>query len=412
MELPRPSQGGRISIPGATRPERTPGTVERVRGIRPASLLFDAVVAGAVLMISLGAMSHDGWGREDGDRSDRDLDGLGGGLALVMALPLLGRRLAPIPVFVLVTVATGALYGLGYGFPPLAFAIALYTVARWAEETRLATAVLAGSVVVLVGPALVRHGLGPEVFLVAAVWAVAWFVGDRVRQRRARIAAAEERARQAAREVERERRLASAEERTRIARDLHDSAGHAVSVILVQAGAARLLLEQDPARSRAAIETIEDVARETLVEIDQLVRALRETTPRDGVEPPAGLAALEGLLERSRAAGLDVRLRVEGVRRALPPNVDQASFRILREALTNAARHGTGTAEVVLRFASASLEISITNPLEPGSSGANGGGHGIVGMRERAALLGGTLDAAAADGVFRIRASLPYREPT
>lgn len=385
-------------------------TVERVRGIRPRQLVFDAVVACLVLAVSLNAMSHEEWGRGDGERSDRDLDGLGGGMALVMALPLAARRLAPIPVLVLVTLATGALYGLGHGFPPLAFAIALYTAARWAEETVTATAVLVGSVLVLVGPSLIRHGLGPEVFVGAAVWAVAWFLGDRVRQRRARIEAAEERARQAAREAERERRLASAEERTRIARDVHDSAGHAVSVILVQAGAARLLLEQDPARSRAAIETIEDVARETLVEIDQLVRALRETAPRDGVEPPAGLAALEGLLERSRAAGLDVRLSVEGVRRALPPNVDQAAFRILREALTNAARHGTGTSEVVLEFGPASLEISVANPLEPGSPVANGGGHGIIGMRERAALLGGTLDVGAADGVFRVRASLPYRE--
>jgi signal transduction histidine kinase len=387
------------------------GTVEHVRGRRPPQLLLDAVVACVVLVVSLGAMSNQEWGREDGERNDRDLDGLGGGLTLVMALPLVARRLAPIPVFVLVTLATGALYGLGYGFPPLAFAIALYTVARWADETRLVTAVLAASVVALVGPALIRHGLGPEVFLGAAVWAVAWFVGDRVQQRRARIAAAEERARQAVREAERERRLASAEERTRIARDLHDSAGHAVSVILVQAGAARLLMEQDPARSRAAIETIEDVARETLVEIDRLVRALRETSPPDGVEPPAGLAALEALLERARAAGLEVTLAVEGPRQALPPNVDQAAFRILREALTNAARHGTGTAEVALEFGPTSLEIAVTNPVEPGSSAVDGG-HGVVGMRERAVLLGGTLDVAAADGVFRVRASLPYREPS
>ena len=276
--------------------------------------------------------------RDEVGREERDLDGLGGGLALVMALPLAARRIAPIPVFVAVTIATGALYGLDYGFPPLAFAIALYTVARWADETppNVRTAVLAGSVVVLLAPSLLRHGLGPEVFFGAVVWAVAWFTGDRVRQRRERAATAEERARQAEREAERERRLASAEERTRIARDLHDSAGHAVSVILVQAGAARLLLEQDPARSRAAIETIEDVARDTLLEIDQVVRALRETTSPDAVEPPAGLAALDTLVDRSRAAGLDVAIVVEGSRRTLSPNVDQAAFRILREALTNA----------------------------------------------------------------------------
>jgi signal transduction histidine kinase len=248
------------------------------------------------------------------------------------------------------------------------------------------------------------------VFAGTAVSAVAWFAGDRVRQRTERIAAALERARQAEREAERERRLASAEERTRIARDLHDSAGHAVNVILVQAGAARLLLEQDPARSRAAIETIEEVARDTLVEIDQLVRALRDTAPADGVEPPAGLATLDTLVERSRAAGLDVRVAVRGERRMLPPAVDQAAYRILREALTNAARHGAGSAEVELSFGSAGVEVTVTNAAPAADAGPVRPGHGIVGMRERAQLLGGTLETVARDGVFRVRASLPYRE--
>ncbi len=309
----------------------------------------------------------------------------------------------------LVSLATGALYGLGYGFPPLAFAIALYTVARQTgeEPPRIRTAVLAGSVVVLLVPSLARYGVGPEVLGGIVVWGLAWFAGDRLRQRGERRAAEAERLRRAARETERERRLASAEERTRIARDLHDSAGHAVSVILVQAGAARLLLEQDPARSRAAIETIEEVARDTLVEIDQLVRVLREDGPRGDVEPPAGLAALEMLLDRSRAAGLRPTLTIEGTPRVLPPAVDQAAYRIVREALTNAARHGLGSAAVLLEFGSGALEITVTNPAaeaEPGS------GHGIVGMRERALLLGGTLEAGPSDGLFRVHATLPYRE--
>jgi signal transduction histidine kinase len=385
-----------------------------MRTARPVRLLLDAVMAGAVLAVSLGAMSHGEWGRDDPDPDpgDRQLDVLGGGLALLMALPLVARRLAPLPVLAVVAVATGALYGLGYGFPPLAYAIALYTVARWPDETRpvVRGGVLVASVVVLLGPSLARYGVGPELFFGAAVSAVAWFVGDRVGQRRERRAAAAERARQAEREAERERRLASAEERTRIARDLHDSAGHAVNVILVQAGAARLLLEQDPARSRAAIETIEDVARDTLVEIDQLVRALREVAPSDGVEPPAGLAALDTLVDRSRAAGLEIDLEIDGPERGLPPSVDQAAYRILREALTNAARHGTGRAEVRLEYSPSALGISVANRLRPGAPTADGGGHGIVGMRKRALLLGGTLDVAATDGVFRVRASLPYRE--
>ena len=382
-----------------------------MRALRPGRLLLDALLACVVLVISLNSMSHGGWDRDEAAGSERELDGLGTGLALLMALPLAARRLAPIPVLAVVTVATATLYGLDYGFPPVAFAIALYTAARWADDTSPAVrnAVLAGSVVVLLLPSFVRHGLGPELSAGAVVWAVAWLAGDRVRQRHERAATAAERAEQAAREAERERRLASAEERTRIARDLHDSAGHAVSVILVQAGAARLLLESDPAQSRAAIATIEDVARDTLVEIDQLVRALREPASAEAVEPPAGLAALDALIERSRAAGLDVSIVTEGTPRVLSPNVDQAAFRILREALTNVARHGSGRAEVELRYAAAALEIVVSNPIAP-SGATDGGGHGLVGMTERALLLGGTLEAGAEGGTFRVRASLPYRD--
>jgi signal transduction histidine kinase len=380
---------------------------------RARSLLFDTAIAAVALAMSLGAMGHGGWNRHDGGTGDHRLDALGVALALAMALPLVARRIWPVAVLAVVAPATGALYALDYGFPPVAFAVALYTVARWPDATRPAirNAVLGGSVAVLLVPSLVRHGFGPGVFAGTVVWAVAWFAGDRVRQRQERIAAAAEHARQAEREAERERRLASAEERTRIARDLHDSAGHAVNVILVQAGAARLLLEQDPARSRAALRTIEDVARETLVEIDQLVRALRDPRATDGVEPPAGMAALDTLLARSRAAGLDVEFEERGERRALPPGVDQAAYRILREALTNASRHGTGTARLELSYGSSALELVVTNPV-PVDTGEERGGHGIVGMRERAGLVDGTLEAHAEGGRFRVRARLPYREAT
>jgi signal transduction histidine kinase len=227
------------------------------------------------------------------------------------------------------------------------------------------------------------------------------------------MAELEERALRAEREAERERRLAAAEERTRIARDLHDSAGHAINVILVQAGAARLLSEKDPERAKAALETIEEVARETVEDIDQLVRVLRDDDgspePARDVEPPLGLAALDTLAERHRAAGLEMTVHVDGSRRDLAPGLDQAAYRILQEALTNAARHGRGRAEVDITFGSSALDITVTNPVPPDSV-AVGGGHGIVGMRERAALLGGSLRSSAADGVFRIDARLPYAD--
>jgi signal transduction histidine kinase len=267
-----------------------------------------------------------------------------------------------------------------------------------------------GSLVVLLGPHLVRDGFAPELLLGALVWVVAWFAGDRTRLRRERLAELEHRALRAEQEAERERRLAAAEERTRIARDLHDSAGHAINVILVQAGAARLLQEQDPARSREALETVESVARDTIAEIDQLVRALREDGSPDGVEPPPGLAALDTLAERYRNSGLAVTVRVDGPYRSVAPAVDQAAYRILQEALTNAALHGRGSAEVEIDFGPRMLEITVTNPTAPASIARAGGGHGLVGMRERAHLLGGSVEAGGRDGCFRVRARLPYAE--
>jgi signal transduction histidine kinase len=379
-----------------------------VKTLRSRRFLLDALLAVAVLGFSLGAIAHGGFAEDD-----QGLDALGVVLAAAAALPLAARRIAPLPVFVFVTAATAAIYGFEYGLgPPIAFAIALYTVAeqRETESSRLRKAALAGSIVVLLAPHLVRDGFAPELLLGTVVWLAAWFAGDRSRLRRERIAELEDRARRAEREAERERRLAAAEERMRIARDLHDSAGHAISVILVQAGAARVLQERDPARAREAIETVEEVARDTLGEIDQLVRALRDDLPPGEVEPPPGLAALDALAERSRASGLEVTLSVGGTRRPLSPAVDQAAYRILQEALTNAAWHGRGNAEVAIEFAPRSLEIAVTNPAAPDSPARDGGGHGIVGMRERAQLLGGTLEAGADNGAFRLRARLPYGE--
>jgi signal transduction histidine kinase len=368
-------------------------------------LLLDALIAAAVFAFALGATSRGG-----NFEGDRDLDVLGGVLAALASWPLAARRVVPLLVFAVVTAATSALYGFGYGLgPPIGFAVALFTVAANRDETRLRTWTLAlvASVVVLLGPHLVRGEFAPELLLGAVIWAAAWFAGDRARLRRERMAELEERALRAEREAERERRLAAAEERTRIARDLHDSAGHAINVILVQAGAARLLQEHDPKRSREALETIEEVARDTLGEIDQLVRALRDNGASPEVEPPPGLAALETLADRYRASGLEVAIKVVGSRRPLAPGVDQAAYRILQEALTNAARHGRGSADVDVAFGPKAVEITVTNAAGPDGAG-HGGGHGIVGMRERASLLGGNLDAGASDGIFRVRARLPY----
>lgn len=341
----------------------------------------------------------------------RDPDGLGVALVALASLPLVARRRAPLLVFMLAAAAMVPLHVLEYpGQLGLVPAVAVYSLAAFGGGA-VPAVVPAGAFVALGTLSVVTSNPDPGILAGAIVWGGAWIAGDRARQRRERLAALEERAVRAEREAERERRLAAAEERTRIARDLHDSAGHAINVILVQAGAARLLQERDPARSREALEILEEVARETVAEIDELVRALRDDGPpessRREVEPPPGLAALDTLARRARAGGLDVSVRVRGARRPLAAAVDRASYRILQESLTNASLHGPGTAEVDVTFGPSQVEITVVNPTMPGETPGDGG-HGLVGMRERTALLGGSFDAGASDGVFRVRARLPY----
>ncbi|HSP72012.1 MAG TPA: hypothetical protein VLN26_06560, partial [Gaiellaceae bacterium] len=145
---------------------------------------------------------------------------------------------------------------------------------------------------------------------------------------------------------------------------------------------------------------------------DVLVRGLRENRAPDGpaaVEPPTGLAALDTLAERYRAGGLAIEIHVDGGPRQLPRALDQAAYRILQESLTNAARHGAGAADVRIRYGESELELTTSNPAAPAAVGdAVVGGHGILGMRERAALLGGRLEVGRDGGEFRVRARLPY----
>jgi signal transduction histidine kinase len=387
---------------------------KRTAVLRRREVLLDVGIAVAVFALWLVMLAAGG---PDPGADARALDLLGVTLTALASLPLVARRSAPLFVFVLTAAASVVLSGVGYpSGPPLGPTVALYFLALTPERTRaprwLAAGTVAGFLVLHAAAAGVAEDEFPTVPLLfgALVWGGAWVIGDRVRLRRERIVELEERARRAERETERERRLAAAEERTRIARDLHDSAGHAINVILVQAGAARLLSEQDPERSHAALETIEEVARETLDEIDQLVRVLRDDDVSEqasgNVEPPLGLAALETLAARHRSAGLAVSIRTRGSQRPLPPALDRAAYRILQEALTNAAKHGAGTAEVELSFGPTAVELAVINPAANDSAPAVG--HGLVGMRERAALLGGSLEAGPSDRRFRVRARLPY----
>jgi signal transduction histidine kinase len=382
---------------------------------RRSGTLIGVVAAAVALVGSLALLSHGGI--RFGATQPGQLDWIGGLLAAGTALPLLAWRRSPRAVFVLTASASALLAGLGY---PIGLAlgptIALYLFAASRQlddpwSRRDSGTVLALFAVYLGAAAAGGDGIPwSETLHIALAWAVAWFAGERTRLRRERIAELESRALQVEREAERDRRLAAAEERARIARDLHDSAGHAINVIAVRAGTARL--RQDPERSQVALEEIEELARKTVGEIDEIVGTLRDSgSLRGAVDAPPGLASLDTLVARHTTAGLDVSVTTAGEPRRLESAVDQAAYRILQEALTNAGRHGSGAARVELAFGSSALELTVSNAAVGDSSSRSNGGHGLTGMRERATLLGGTLDAERANGTFCIRAHLPYGAP-
>jgi len=376
----------------------------------PAGVLLDVAIAAAALAGTLAQLSHGGIAGFQGEAGE--LDWAGGVLAAGSAVPLLAWRRAPRAVFVSTASATVLLRALGYPVTlPLGPTAALYLLAASLDGDRPWTRRGIATVVGLFGAYLVAAGLdrggvpGSALLHTGLAWAVAWFAGERTRLQREHVAELRERALRVEREGERERRLAVAEERARIARDLHDAAGHAINVIALRAGTARM--RRDPDRSQAALEAIEELARKTVGEIDQIIGTLRERS-NGGVEAPPGLASLDTLVARHVAAGLEVSVASVGEPRRLERTVDQAAYRIVQESLTNAGRHGDGYARLELAFTDAALELTVSNAVSGATSLRANGGHGLIGMRERATLLGGSLDAGTLNGVFRVHARLPY----
>jgi signal transduction histidine kinase len=241
---------------------------------------------------------------------------------------------------------------------------------------------------------------------VLAFMTVAWAVGLLIRYPMQRARSAEEHAVRVEQEQAAAARQAVLEERRRIARELHDVVAHSVSVMTVQAGAVRRVLREDQDREREALLAVERTGRDAMAEMRRVVGLLREEGEAAPLSPQPGLETLNALLGTVRDAGLDVDLVVEGERRALPPGLDLAAFRVVQEALTNALRHARPTrASVMLQFAPDTLRIEVAN------DGAGGGptsrGHGSTGMRERVALYGGTVESGPREGGYLVAATLP-----
>jgi signal transduction histidine kinase len=242
-----------------------------------------------------------------------------------------------------------------------------------------------------------------------AIFGGAWLLGDNLRTRRAYLREVEARAARLEREREADARRAAAEEQTRIARELHDIIAHNVSVMTVQAAAAGDAFETQPGRVREALDSIESTGREALTELRRLLGSVRPDDGPGTFAPQPGLTRVEALIEQVRSAGLAVELSVEGSPQELPPGIDLSAYRIVQEALTNTLKHAHASkATVVVRYGAGVLELDVVDDGRGETADRADRGHGIIGMKERAALLGAELRVGPAPGGgFAVHARIP-----
>ncbi|MGW2305637.1 sensor histidine kinase [Streptomyces sp. NPDC001809] len=355
-----------------------------------------------------------GTGFAAANQPDREaLDALGRALLLLGAAPLLFRHRWPVPVVFGVAAVTLGYLAAGYPYGPVFALVAVACFAAVVHGHRTAAAWALG--LLWAGHLLLSHWLyrwlppagdGPAPWgqeLPAAAFAVAVLAAsETVRVRR------EQGAQLRADRADAERRRAD-EERLRIARELHDVLAHSISVIHVQAGVGLALLDSDPEQARTALTTIKAASKEALGEVRQVLDTLRARgdAPR---APAPGLGRLPELVEQAAAAGLTVTVATAGPRAELPAGADLAAFRIVQEALTNVVRHsGSRTARVRLGYGSRQLDLTVDDDGPATGTEAGGSGNGLAGMRERAAGLGGTIEAGARpDGGFRVHTVLPF----
>jgi signal transduction histidine kinase len=326
-------------------------------------------------------------------------------LTLVLAGCLVLRRRFPLATLLIATaalVAESFLHVMTV-LSPLATLVTAYAVGQYATPTRARwgpPVIVVAVVGVFAGtPGLPRTNPADLVSIVL-VWLMVWGLGYSTARRREE----QERARRAL------ERQVVAEERVRVSRELHDVVGHTVNLLVVQAGAARLTLDQDPAKARSLLEGMERIGRSTLADLDRVLGALRfePTGPRDAPAPPApGLASLPELAARFSDSGVDVRLTLDPALR-LPRDLELATYRIVQEALTNTLKHAAPcSATVVVERADGSVVVEVSDT-GPGVGPTDGRGRGLVGVTERVAMSGGVLEHGNSDsGGFRLRAVLP-----
>jgi signal transduction histidine kinase len=333
---------------------------------------------------------------------------------LAILLPLFVRRRFPFgaPVAVGVAVALSSFVDnhlIPAGLITNLAAISAFVLMGALRDRTQATAGLAFGLGVT---AIVTHNDpngGIDSFLFSGLaFAIAWTIGSLVSRKFHEAELARERAQRAEREREVRARVAVSDERARIARELHDVVGHSVSVMTVQASAARRLLRPHQDKEREALLVVEQTGREALAEMRRLVGVLKRPEEAPALAPQPSLEQIERLVEQTRDAGLPVDLRIEGEPVPLPAGLDLTAYRFVQEGLTNAIKHARAQhAEVVVRYEDGQVELTVTDDGDGGGDGG-GSGHGLVGIRERVSVYGGELDAGPRPGGgFRLRARLP-----
>ncbi|MGH2948938.1 MAG: histidine kinase, partial [Solirubrobacteraceae bacterium] len=324
---------------------------------------------------------------------------------VAIVAPLLLRRRRPV-TGALAVLAAIALQSTLLGLEPFpvadgaALVCAVYAIGAYAERRRA----IAGIALVALGDAVHAAVFNPEAVAIALLGgaAVPWTLGRIVRAQRRLTGEVRQEAAQVERRRALEEQAAVTGERMRVARELHDAVAHNISVIAIQAAGATGIVDRDPERAIQCAQLIEAVARDAIVELGRLAGP-------EGTSGAPGLARVESIARRARDGGLPVELRVEGSPVKIPAGVDLAAFRIVQEALANASKHaGDARARVVVRYRPRAIELEIADDGRGPNGSRNGSGHGLIGMRERVALYGGTLDAGRRPGGgFEVRARLP-----
>jgi signal transduction histidine kinase len=293
--------------------------------------------------------------------------------------------------------------------PVLVLWVAEYAMGRWLPDLRGLAVV--GMYLSFLTADIVGDGSSApagDLIWVATLVVPAYVLGVLVRQWADRTVRLTQETERLAAAQDRVRQETAAAERSRIARELHDVLAHSVSAMVLQVTAAEGLVRADPGRAEGLLQDVAAVGRQALSETGRLLHLIRDTDDELGLAPEAGLDRLPGLLEGFRGRGLAVELETSGLLAGLPPGVDLSAYRIVQEALTNALRHGGGEAVVRISRDADRVEIHVSNPAGPG--GTSGSGLGLVGMSERVAVFGGSLEHGRSGDRYVLDVTLPVVE--